>query len=123
MLGAVDTAVVATAVRLKLPTLRHEIWNAKWRAAIDRMSSLFHRAGGVLDSDSVRPVEAERAQSLSAHPLDLRGARRNTSSRLTNYAHGLAWPAAQMRQCLVAYREAQGVLCESLLTVSEQASL
>jgi hypothetical protein len=74
---------IAETLRLKLPRVRHQMWNGKWPAAIDRMREIY--IGTARAADSCSPAYAERIRRFRQHLLDLRDYLRNNWSSLTNY--------------------------------------
>jgi hypothetical protein len=68
----------------KLPNVRHQMWNGRWHAALDRMGDLY-RASARLQNSSP-PSEAERVQRFRKHLVNLRDYLCSNWSGLTNYA-------------------------------------
>jgi hypothetical protein len=67
-----------------LPRLRYQMWNGKWRAALDRMGKIYRATKRLLGSLSI--ADAERARRFRQHIIDLRDYLRSKRSGLKNYA-------------------------------------
>ena len=77
-------SVLTELLNEKLPRLRYQMWNGKWRAALDRMGKI-HRATKRL-LDSLSTADAERVRRFRQHIIDLRDYLRSNRSGLKNYA-------------------------------------
>lgn len=68
----------------KLPRIRYQMWNGKWRAALERMRELWHATKPLLNSLSGEDVD--RVTRFRQHLINLRDYLRSNSSGLRNYA-------------------------------------
>src|ERR1019366_5585671 len=57
-------------IRIKLPRVRHQMWNGKWRAATLRMRHIYQGTDGAVGTE--RPVDIDRMQRFRQHLLGLR---------------------------------------------------
>jgi hypothetical protein len=78
-------AGTATAIRVKLPRLRYQMWHGKWAVAIERMRGLFRGAGAVMES--LRTLDAERVGRFRQHLVNLRDYLKSNWGSLTNYGY------------------------------------
>ncbi|MEO7208315.1 MAG: hypothetical protein ABI145_16395 [Steroidobacteraceae bacterium] len=76
---------IAAFVRLRLPNLRHQMWNGQWHAAIARMKTIFQ--GTREAATSLISAAGEHMGRFRKHPQDLRDYLVNNPASLTNYAH------------------------------------
>jgi hypothetical protein len=77
-------SVLQELLNEKLPRIRYQIWNGKWRAALDRLRKV-HTATKQL-VDSVSPDDAERVHRFRQHLKGLRQYLHSNWSGLKNYA-------------------------------------
>jgi hypothetical protein len=77
-------SVLTELLNEKLPRLRYQMWNGKWRAALDRMGKICRATKRLLDSLST--ADAERVRRFRQHIIDLRDYLRSNRSGLKNYA-------------------------------------
>jgi hypothetical protein len=77
--------VMAAMIRIKLPRVRHQMWNGKWRAATLRMRHIYQGTDGAVGTE--RPVDIDRMQRFRQHLLGLGEYLANNQDSLTNYAH------------------------------------
>jgi hypothetical protein len=68
----------------KLPRIRYQMWNGKWRAALNRMGRIYRATKRLLGSLST--TEEERVQRFRRHIVDLRDYLRENWSGLRKYA-------------------------------------
>jgi hypothetical protein len=80
-----DDSTIASTIEQKLPRIRHQMWNGKWHAAMQRMRDIY----GETREAAARPHSADndRIDRFRKHLLDLRDYLRNNWIGLTNYAH------------------------------------
>ena len=76
---------MAAFVRLKLPNLRHQMWNGQWHAAITRMKRIYQ--GTHEAATSLASAVGEHMTRFRKHLQDLRDYLVNNQASLTNYAH------------------------------------
>jgi hypothetical protein len=76
---------MAAFVRLKLPNVRHQMWNGQWHAAIGRMKTIYQ--GTREAATSLVSVGGEHLGRFRKHLKDLRDYLVNNQASLTNYAH------------------------------------
>src|ERR1035437_3488811 len=63
-------SVLTELLKEKLPRLRYQMWNGKWRAALERMGKICRATKRLLDSLST--ADAERVRRFRQHIIDLR---------------------------------------------------
>jgi hypothetical protein len=68
----------------KLPRMRYQMWNGKWRAALERMREIWRATKALLNT--LFGNDAERVSRFRQHLINLRDYLRNNSSGLRNYA-------------------------------------
>jgi hypothetical protein len=73
----------AATIRLKLPRLRHQMWNGKWHAATNRMRDVHLGTDRLVGAG--RPVDADHVKGFRRHLVDLRDYLRNNWTSLTDY--------------------------------------
>ena len=76
---------MASFVRLKLPNVRHQMWNDQWHAVIARMKSIYQ--GTHEATKSLGSAAGGHLRRFRKHLLDLRDYLVNNQASLTNYAH------------------------------------
>ena len=77
-------AVLTELLCEKLPRIRYQMWNGKWRAALNRMGRIYRATKRLLGSLST--TEEERVQRFRRHIVDLRDYLRENWSGLRKYA-------------------------------------
>ena len=77
-------SVLQELLQEKLPRIRYQIWNGKWRAALDRMRKIYGATKRLVDS--VSATDAERVHRFRRHLKGLRQYLRSNWSSLKNYA-------------------------------------
>jgi hypothetical protein len=76
---------MAAFVRQRLPSVRYQMWNGRWRPAIARMKTIYQ--GTYEAATRVGQAAGEHMQRFRKHLLDLRDYLVNNQTSLTNYAH------------------------------------
>ena len=80
-----DEPNVVSFVRLKLPNVRHQMWNGRWHAAIARLKTIYQ---GTHDATKCLGTTAgEHLMRFRKHLLDPRDDLVNIQASLTHYAH------------------------------------
>ena len=77
-------SVLRELLNEKLPRIRYQMWNGKWRAALDRMPKIYSATERLVDS--VSPADAERVHRFRQYLIDLCQYLRSNWSGLKNYA-------------------------------------
>ena len=68
----------------RIARVRHQMWNGKWHAALNRMREVFREPSRI--PDSLRPIDVGRVKRFRQHLLELRDYLRNNWSSLAHYA-------------------------------------
>jgi len=74
---------VAAVLRNKLPRVRHQFWNGKFKDAVSRMFMI--RTSIVDVAAQLPPTESERAERMRVHLIEMREYLKNNWDSLTNY--------------------------------------
>jgi hypothetical protein len=76
---------MAAFVRERLPNVRHQMWNGQFRAAIERMKTIYQ--GTCEAATRLGQAASEHMQCFRKHLRELRDYLVNNQTSLTNYAH------------------------------------
>lgn len=81
---AAPRPTVAAILRDKLPRVRHQLWNGKFKDAVNRMFTI---RTAIVDIAAKPPrAESERAERMHIHLVDMREYLKNNWDSLTNYS-------------------------------------
>jgi hypothetical protein len=79
-----QAALLKKLLEIKVPNIRHQMWNGRWHVALDRMGDLYRTSARLLNS--APPTDADRLRRFQEHLVNLRDYLCRNWSGLTNYA-------------------------------------
>jgi hypothetical protein len=79
-----QVALLKELLEIKLPNVRHQMWNEQWQAALNRMRDIYRASAGW--PNSAGSPDADAVRRFRQHLVSLRDYLLHNWSGLTNYA-------------------------------------